>query len=208
MKIKDGGVRKTGSPRKNLKGAQVNSKQYLLVTTGIVCGFASTTLSAQTTPASDSQLEEVQVTGYRASLDAAQSLKKDSAEVIEAIAPEDLGKFTDNSIAGALQRLPGVEVDQNTDGRTGDHVSIRGIGSEYVTTTVNGRTPLGYGYEGMTELREFPIDIFPTEVLSGAVVYKTPSANRSSPVLPGPWTCKPSGPWTRRRKTAAIILAR
>ncbi len=171
----------------------MNTKLSLLATTGLVCGLTTTTLLAeqiaasqpvQTTAAPD-QLEEIQVTGYRASLDAAESLKKESAEVIEAIAPEDLGKFTDNSIAGALQRLPGVEVDQNTDGRTGDHVSIRGIGSEYVTTTVNGRTPLGYGYEGMTELREFPIDIFPTETLSGAVVYKTPSAEQIESGLAG-----------------------
>jgi len=167
----------------------VNAKLCFLVTTGLVYGFATPIASAQATPAADQsapdQLEEIQVTGYRASLDAAQELKKDSPEVIEAISPEDLGKFTDDSIAGALQRLPGVEVDQNTDGRTGDHVSIRGIGSEYVTTTVNGRTPLGYGYEGMTELREFPIDIFPTETLSGAVVYKTPSAEQIESGLAG-----------------------
>jgi TonB-dependent receptor len=171
----------------------MNTKLSFLVTVGLVCGLATTSRSADEPPASQSvpttpgsdQLEEIQVTGYRASLDAAQKLKKESPEVIEAISPEDLGKFTDNSIAGALQRLPGVEVDQNTDGRTGDHVSIRGIGSEYVTTTVNGRTPLGYGYEGMTELREFPIDIFPTETLSGAVVYKTPSAEQIESGLAG-----------------------
>ncbi len=177
----------------------MNTKLSLLTTTGLVCGLAATPLLAADVPAaesatttqtapttgSDSSLEEIQVTGYRASLDAAQALKKNSAEVIEAIAPEDLGKFTDNSIAGALQRLPGVEIDQNTDGRSGDHVSIRGIGSEYVTTTVNGRTPLGYGMEGIYYLREFPIDIFPTEALSGAVVYKTPSAEQIESGLAG-----------------------
>jgi TonB-dependent receptor len=181
-------------------GATVNTKRLLLTTTGLVWGFStaalaaaadlpasqsSPTTSAQVDSAADSSLEAIEVTGYRASLDAAQALKKNSAEVIEAIAPEDLGKFTDNSIAGALQRLPGVEIDQNTDGRSGDHVSIRGIGSEYVTTTVNGRAPLGYGMEGIYYLREFPIDIFPTEVLSGAVVYKTPSAEQIESGLAG-----------------------
>ncbi len=172
----------------------MNKKLTVLAATGVVCGLSTTILSAedlpasppaQAAPASDSELAEIQVTGYRASLDAAQELKKNSAEVIEAIAPEDLGKFTDNSIAGALQRLPGVEIDQDTDGRSGDHVSIRGIGSEYVTTTVNGRAPLGYGMEGIYYLREFPIDIFPTEVLSGAVVYKTPSAEQIESGLAG-----------------------
>lgn len=181
-------------------GATVNTKRLLLTTTGLVWGFSTAALAAgadlpaspsapttstQVDSAADSSLDAIEVTGYRASLDAAQALKKNSAEVIEAIAPEDLGKFTDNSIAGALQRLPGVEIDQNTDGRSGDHVSIRGIGSEYVTTTVNGRSPLGYGMEGIYYLREFPIDIFPTEVLSGAVVYKTPSAEQIESGLAG-----------------------
>ena len=142
----------------------MNTKQFFLTATGLVCGLAtaavpadvlspapatsahanSTVVAEEDKPGgsvSDSSLEEIQVTGYRASLDAARLLKKNSAEVIEAISPEDLGKFSDNSIADALQRVPGVQIDRDTDGRSGDHVSIRGIGAEFITTTVNGRTP-------------------------------------------------------------------
>jgi iron complex outermembrane receptor protein len=122
-------------------------------------------------------LEEVTVRGYRSALAAAQSAKRTSAVVVEAITPEDLGKFTDNSIADELQRVPGVQIDRGTDGRSGDHISVRGIGAEYITTTINGRTPGGYGKEGQQFLREFAVDVLPAEVLSGARVYKTSSAD-------------------------------
>ncbi len=179
----------------------MNTKQFLLTATGLVYGLAtaaapadvlspapatstsahpdSAVVAEEDKPGSsvaDSSLDEIQVTGYRASLDAARLLKKNSAEVIEAISPEDLGKFSDNSIADALQRVPGVQIDRDTDGRSGDHVSIRGIGAEFITTTVNGRTPGGYGHEGLSELRQFPLDVLPGEVLSGTIVYKTTSA--------------------------------
>src|ERR1700732_1870302 len=97
-------------------------------------------------PAND-QLQEIVVTGIQAALQAAQKEKRNAPEVVEAITPEDLGKFTDNSIADELQRVPGVQIDRGTDGRSGDHVSIRGMGSEFITTTVNGRTPGSWGSE-------------------------------------------------------------
>jgi iron complex outermembrane receptor protein len=128
------------------------------------------------TPAGDEALQEITVTGYRAALEAAQKEKRNAAQVVEAITPEDLGKFTDNSIADELQRVPGVQIDRGTDGRSGDHVSIRGMGSEFITTTVNGRTPGSWGSEGLINLREFAVDVLPSEILSGVLIYKTPSA--------------------------------
>lgn len=118
----------------------------------------------------------VKATGYLKALDSAQRAKRSSAVVIEAITPEDLGKFTDNSIADQLQRVPGVQIDRGTDGRSGDHVSVRGIGAQYITTSINGRTPGGYGKEGQQFLRQFAVDVLPSEILSGARIYKSSSA--------------------------------
>jgi TonB-dependent receptor len=130
-------------------------------------------------------LEEVVVTGYASALEASEKAKKNSAEVIEVISPEDLGKFTDNSVADALQRVPGVQIDRDTDGRSGAHVAIDGMGAEFVTTTVDGRTPGGYGHEGLYQMRQFPVDVFPSEILSGTVVYKTASAELAESGLGG-----------------------
>lgn len=135
--------------------------------------------------AGDAADTDIVVTGYRQSLRSSQQAKRNAPSVVEAITPEDLGKFSDNSIADELQRVPGVQIDRNDAGRAGDHVSIRGLGSNFVTTTVNGRTPGSYGQEGLINLRSFPVDILPSEILSNVLVYKTASAEHVESGLGG-----------------------
>jgi len=55
-------------------------------------------------------LQEVVVTGVRASLDTAQELKKASDQVIDSIVAEDIGKLPDNNVADALARVTGVQI--------------------------------------------------------------------------------------------------
>ena len=52
-------------------------------------------------------IEEVVVSGIRASLQRAQDIKREADGVVDAIAAEDLGKFPDTNIAEAMQRVPG-----------------------------------------------------------------------------------------------------
>ena len=159
--------------------------------TALCCGasltalFAAQSANAQTVaeqPASvqpsptSTESEDIVVTGYRASLAAALRLKRNASSVVEAITSEDLGKFTDNSIADAIQRVPGVQIERNDGGQRGDRVSIRGLGPAFVTTTVNGRVVSSYGSEGINQLRSFNLEVLPTEVLSGTVIYKSPTA--------------------------------
>ncbi len=117
--------------------------------------------------------EQIIVTGIRASLERAQDVKRRSTTVVEAITAEDLGRFTDPSLATALQRVPGVQVDRNARSRSGGQsgVTIRGLGSGFVITTLNGRNALGQG-----AARSIDFDSLPPEVIAGVVVYKTPSA--------------------------------
>ncbi|MGS2722631.1 TonB-dependent receptor [Porticoccus sp. GXU_MW_L64] len=123
--------------------------------------------------------EEVVITGIRGSLKHAQDLKRDADSIIEAVTLEDLGKFPDTNLADALQRVPGVQIQRNDNGATdgGDRVSIRGLGPQFVQTTINGRTPLSAGSGGGNNLREYNFDTLPTEVISGLVVYKSPEAD-------------------------------
>jgi len=134
---------------------------------------------------SDADLQEVVVTGIRASLETAQNIKRDAGEVVEAVTMEDLGKFTDVSVSDTLTRVPGVQIDRDDQGISGDRASIRGLGPSYVQVTVNGRVPLTGGSEGINDFREINLDIVPTQVLSGLLVYKTPSAELVEPGLAG-----------------------
>jgi hypothetical protein len=60
------------------------------------------TAQAQPAPASSTDkadtLQEVVVTGIRASLQRAQAIKRDASSVVEAVTLEDLGKFADTNV--------------------------------------------------------------------------------------------------------------
>ncbi|RZL80625.1 MAG: TonB-dependent receptor, partial [Sphingomonas sp.] len=49
--------------------------------------------------------DDIVVTGVRASLQSAQNIKRNSAQIVDSIVAEDIGKLPDRNIAEALQRV-------------------------------------------------------------------------------------------------------
>jgi iron complex outermembrane receptor protein len=119
-------------------------------------------------PATDT-VEEITVTGIRAGIQNAIALKKSSSSIVEAVSAEDIGKLPDTSIAESLARLPGLTA-QRLDGRA-QSISIRGLGPDYNTVLLNGREQVSTG-----DNRGVEFDQYPSEILSGVLVYKTPDA--------------------------------
>lgn len=113
--------------------------------------------------------EEIVITGFRASLQNSIAEKQKSSSIVEAVYAEDIGKLPDTSIAETLARLPGL-AGARSDGRTSG-VSLRGFNENYVGTTMNGRELLGIG-----DNRGVEFDLYPSEIVAGATVYKTPDA--------------------------------
>ncbi|MEN7343185.1 MAG: TonB-dependent receptor, partial [Pseudomonadota bacterium] len=89
--------------------------------------------------------------------------------IVEAISAEDIGKLPDVSIAESLARLPGLAA-QRLNGR-GQVISIRGLSPDFSTALLNGRPQVSTG-----DNRGVEFDQYPSELLSAAVVYKTPDA--------------------------------
>ena len=123
-------------------------------------------------------IEEVVVTGFRQSLQNAMALKRDSDLIVEAISAEDIGKLPDNSIAEALTRLTGL-AGQRLNGRQ-QVISIRGLAPDFSTALLNGRQQVSAG-----DNRGVEFDQYPSELLSGVVVYKTPAASLTGQGLAG-----------------------
>src|SRR5262245_5640782 len=73
---------------------------------------------------SGEKVEEIVVTGIRESLSQALDIKRDSIQLVDAIVAEDIGKFPDNNVVEALQRVPGVQVTDRARGEVG-RVAIR-----------------------------------------------------------------------------------
>ena len=115
------------------------------------------------------ELETVTVTGIRAGIESAIGVKRDSTSIVEAISAEDIGKLPDVSIAESLARLPGLTA-QRVAGRA-QVISVRGLSPDFATTLLNGREVVSTG-----DNRSVEFDQYPSELVSGVTVYKTPDA--------------------------------
>jgi iron complex outermembrane recepter protein len=120
--------------------------------------------------AQEGSVETITVTGFRASLENTIALKKESTQIVEAVSAEDIGKLPDQSIAEAIARLPGLTA-QRTNGRAQD-ISIRGLAPDFSTTLLNGREQVS-----TSNNRSAQYDQYPAELMSGVVVFKTPTAD-------------------------------
>jgi len=139
-----------------------------LVMSSVVPMTASNMAHAQV-----SELEEVVVTGIRSSLKRSLDVKRDAAQVVDAISAEDVGKFPDANVAESLQRITGVAIDRS--GGEGQFITVRGLGPEFNTVLVNGRT-IATDNDG----REFSFDTFSSNIISRAEVFKTATPNLQS----------------------------
>ena len=128
--------------------------------------------------AQDAQMETVTVTGMRASLQSAQSIKQNSDQVVDSITAVDIGALPDRNIAEALQRVPGVTLQRGDTpndlvrmGSTGQAVFIRGLA--WVKSLVNGR-------DEFTAVagRSLSFGDVSADLMSSVNVYKSPTASQ------------------------------
>jgi TonB-dependent receptor len=122
--------------------------------------------------------DEIVVTGFRGSLNKAIELKRESIGFRDSIVAEDIGKFPEANVADSLQRIPGLILSRDGASNEGQRISIRGLGSEFTVTTINGapvRTTSATNVGGSS--RDFNYDVFPSELFGRVDVYKTPQAN-------------------------------
>jgi iron complex outermembrane recepter protein len=117
------------------------------------------------------ELQEIVVTGVRASLEKSMELKKDASVVMDSINATELGRFPDADVADSLEHLPGITIDRTTGGE-GIHVNVRGLGPQYNITTLNNRI-----LATDDDSRDLAFDVLPSEIISGADVLKSAQAS-------------------------------
>lgn len=140
----------------------------------MAAAIASTMLGASGIAlAQDDSVEEVVVTGIKASLQRAMDIKRDAKGVVDAISAEDIGKFPDTNLAESLQRISGVSIDRQNN--EGSKITVRGFGPDFNLVTLNDRQMPTNGSS-----RSFEFSDLAAETVSGVEVYKTFSATRAS----------------------------
>jgi iron complex outermembrane receptor protein len=147
----------------------------------IACSLGSGPIGAATDPESTppapkkaddaTALNEIVVTGLRASLEKSLDIKRDADVVLDSINSLEMGRFPDDDVADSLRHITGVTISRTTGGE-GLYVSIRGLAQQYNIVTLNNRI-LATDDDG----RALAFDILPADVISGADVLKSSQAS-------------------------------
>lgn len=125
--------------------------------------------AAEDDDADSALIEEVVVTGVRASQAKAIDIKRNSANVVDSIVAEDIGKMPDVTITDSLQRVTGVQISREA----GEGTTLNVRGMPQVLTTMNGEQFLSPW--SITGVQANYSDI-PAGMISGVDVYKSQSA--------------------------------
>ncbi|SMF38489.1 TonB-dependent receptor [Alteromonadaceae bacterium Bs31] len=175
------------SSRLNLnKGISMTKKKGLttkhkLLSIAICCTLYGNTLAQDAerdlgdteydSPPEMAIVEEIVVWGMRAAQSKAIMIKRESANFVDSIVAEDIGRMPDTTITDSLQRVPGVQIAREAN--EGTSLNVRGM--PQVLTTLNGEqflspwtiTGVGANYTDI-----------PAGMIGGADVFKSASANQ------------------------------
>jgi len=143
------------------------------------------------------ELQEVVVTGIRASLQRAMDIKMQAVGVVDAVSAEDIGQFPDASIGEALSRIPGVTVNRGSiNGMAGagattatgnpTGITVRGFGTQFNEVLIEGRpvasgngqtfdfAALGAEYVGELDILKSPDFSLSTGAVGATINIKSP----------------------------------
>ncbi|MEM8981845.1 MAG: TonB-dependent receptor [Pseudomonadota bacterium] len=115
------------------------------------------------------ELEEIVVTGIRATVKSTIDIKRTSTQIVDGLSSDEIGDIPALSIGDALETITGATAHQENGGAT--ELSIRGLGPFLGTTVVNGREATNGGGN-----RAVNFSIFPSEMFNKIAIHKSQSA--------------------------------
>lgn len=157
----------------------------------LYCGVSLFTLGAMALPSlalaqdapvatqdEGTDVDEVVITGIRASLRSAQDIKENAEVIVDSVTAVDIGALPDRSVSEALQRIPGVTLQRTNAARDparlaaeGGGVFIRGLA--WVRSETNGRDIFS-----ASSGRGLSFEDVSADLLAGVDVYKNVAANQ------------------------------
>lgn len=180
--------------RKALLGAV--SITAVLVSMPVAAQEAAPPAAADATEqAAESTDGDIIVTGVRQSLERAAEVKRTAVQVVDSIVATDIGKLPDPTVAAALQRVPGIQV-QNDRNNELSTVRIRGLTD--ILTTVNGREVV------TTTGRGFDLQDVPAEALARIDAFKSQTADQIEGGVAGTLDLRLNRPFSFRDPTLVL----
>ncbi|WP_260928094.1 TonB-dependent receptor [Novosphingobium sp. 9] len=140
---------------------------------------ASAPVSDTSSEATATGKDEIVVTSFRQAYANAIASKRKEVSITDGISSDGLGRFPDLNVGEALQRVPGVQINREAEGRNAT-INLRGLPGEYARLTMNG---VAFAEPILSEAA--PLGAFNADIFSAIVVDKSPLANAQSGGLSG-----------------------
>jgi len=119
------------------------------------------------------EVDEVVVTGIRASLQQSLETKRESNSIIDVVTAEDVGRFPSSNVAEAITIIPGVTIDREFG--QGEKVSILGTDPALNRTLLNGQTVASADWFILDQPgRTFNYALLAPQIVGSVEVYKSP----------------------------------
>jgi TonB-dependent receptor len=134
------------------------------------------------------ELQEVTVTGVRASQIRAIELKRDAPSIQDSISAENIGQLPDVTITDALQRITGVQI--NRDAGVGTSVDVRGL--PQVGTMLNGEV---FITPDQIDSQQPDFTTLPATLFNQVDVIKSPTASQTASGISGALDLHTYRPW-------------
>ena len=179
---------------------------------GVAAGAEESSTDAEEQIAADEQIEVVILTGIRGSMQQSLERKRLADHFVDAITAEDIGAFPDQNLAESLQRISGVAIDRKEG--EGAFVSVRGLGPQFVQTTIGGRVsasnvaPGAHDGRGATNTKSRAVGFhaFQSGLVQAVEVHKSPRADHIEGGLGGFVDIQPRKPFDLGERQVALSL--
>jgi iron complex outermembrane receptor protein len=168
----------------------MNIRRSTLLGTAIAFALYQQSAYAQAAPSADAatggeEIDEVIVTGVRASLEKSLEVKRDANARLEVVTAEDVGKLPAHNVADALRGLPGVNISSSSADEGGfdeaDRVSLRGTSPSLTQTLINGHSVGSADWfvlsQGNNVGRSVSYTLLPSELVNSVEVNKSSHAS-------------------------------
>lgn len=167
----------------------VNSKNKLKTsafiggTAGLLLAVSAPSVLAQEVKAANAgsantdspQIEEIEVTAVRSALESALDAKRNASTIVDGIDASDIGSLPALDLGEALQAIPGIQVNRDSERRSSE-INLRGLDGGFVKTTANGQSFATPSRSSGVVGGSNPFGSFEASVFDGVTVYKTPTA--------------------------------
>src|SRR5437763_4872840 len=163
----------------------MRSARSTLIGTAVAVALFGPEAVVHAQTSSSQNLQEVVVTGIRASLEKSLEQKRAADSVEEVITSEDVGKMPDKNIADSLTRVAGVTTSsaRATEGGfdENDRISLRGTSPSLTQTLLNGHNVSSGDWFVLNQVstvgRSVSYTLLPSELVSKVVIHKSSEAS-------------------------------